>query len=174
MLWQGLKPVIVMAGAAALMGAQESAPPEPEYIEESFAGEEEHMEHARPAAPARVNSARDAARLRGLQGISLQWISWDQRGDVGVTIDEAGVWRLYGEQFGPNYQAVVVDGTITEIGADYFTLEGAITIANAPEEGRTCEGYGSWRFAVTQNRKYYRLREFEWCDDLTDYIDLYF
>jgi hypothetical protein len=53
-------------------------------------------------------------------------------------------------------------------------LEGAVTIVNTPDEGRTCEGYGTWRFAVTQARKYYRLRQFEWCDGLTDYVDLYF
>jgi hypothetical protein len=40
--------------------------------------------------------------------------------------------------------------------------------------GRRCEQTGEWRFAVTQNRKYWRLRQFEWCDYLTDYIDIYF
>ena len=24
------------------------------------------------------------------------------------------------------------------------------------------------------NRRYWRMREFEWCDRLTDYIDIYF
>jgi len=27
---------------------------------------------------------------------------------------------------------------------------------------------------VTQNRRYWRIRTFEWCDDLTDYVDVYF
>ena len=49
-----------------------------------------------------------------------------------------------------------------------------IRIADAPDPGRMCEATKSWHFAVTQNRRYYRLREFEWCDGLTDYIDIYF
>ncbi|MFM7404093.1 MAG: hypothetical protein ACKO1N_08385 [Erythrobacter sp.] len=121
---------------------------------------------------------RDADRLRGLDGVTLQWISFDRRdnarGDASVTIDEAGVWRLYAMQTGSNAAKMVVDGAITEIGADYFELAGTVTILNTPDEGRTCERNGTWRFAVTQNRKCYRLRQFEWCDYLTDYIDLYF
>lgn len=140
----------------------------------AVSGEEADLPDPGPAAPTRVLSPRDADRLRALKGLTLQWISWDRRGAASVAIDQEGVWRLYGEQTGPDAQAVVVDGTITEIGADYFTLEGAVTIVNTPDEGRTCEGYGTWRFAVTQNRKYYRLRQFEWCDQLTDYVDLYF
>ena len=67
-----------------------------------------------------------------------------------------------------------LDGTITEIGAGYFTFEGTIRITDTPDPGRQCEDNKSWHFAVTQNRPYYRLREFEWCDGLTDYIDIYF
>lgn len=152
----------VGAGAGAHTGDPEVAAAEAEAGAEA------------PLAPPRVLSQRDAARLRGLQGITLQWISWDKRGEASVTIDEAGLWRLHGSQSGADGAVLVVDGTITEIGPDYFILEGAITIANTPDAGRSCEGQGTWRFAVTQNRQYYRLRTFEWCDHLTDYIDLYF
>lgn len=150
-------------------------PPEPEYIDDSFAGQEHEMPSP-PPEPTRVLSKVDAARLRGLEGMTLQWLSYNQpgRGDASVTVDEAGVWRLKGEQTGAGEAAVAVEGFITEIGADYFELVGAITIVNTPDEGRTCEGYGTWRFAVTQKRKYYRLRQFEWCDQLTDYVDFYF
>ena len=41
-------------------------------------------------------------------------------------------------------------------------------------QSRICEKTKDWHFAITQGRPYYRLREFEWCDGLTDYIDLYF
>jgi hypothetical protein len=46
---------------------------------------------------------------------------------------------------------------ITEIGDDYFLLNGRITIGDTPDAGRSC----------------YRLREFERCDYLTDYADIY-
>ena len=65
-------------------------------------------------------------------------------------------------------------GRIGEIGRDSFTFIGTIRIADTPDRGRLCEQTKSWRFAITQRRKYYRLREFEWCDGLTDYIDLHF
>ena len=63
---------------------------------------------------------------------------------------------------------------MTEIGADYFVFDGTIRIADTPDAGRRCEADKVWHFAVTQNRPYWRLREFEWCDGLTDYIDIYF
>lgn len=160
--------VCLFGGAAAALASQ----PE-DASQDAVAGEEEAHSPA-PAAPPTILSQRDADRLRALRGITLQWISWDQRGTVSTAIDPRGIWRLYGEQTGPGAAGLVVDGTITEIGADYFVLEGAITIVNTPDEGRTCEGDGPWRFAVTQNRKYYRLRQFEWCDGLTDYVDIYF
>ncbi len=47
-------------------------------------------------------------------------------------------------------------------------------ILDAPDQGRACEADKSWHFAITQQRLYFRLREFEWCDRLTDYIDIYF
>lgn len=119
---------------------------------------------------------RDAAyRLRNNSGITLQWISWDWRGDVEVGIDDDGVWRLSGEQVardGPG--RVAVDGVVTEIGADYFLLDGRVTITDTPDAGRQCSEDKLWRFGVTQGREYWRLREFAWCDGLTDYVDIYF
>ncbi len=123
--------------------------------------------------PTRILSQTDADRLLGNTGITLQWIDWDTRGPVNVRVDERGVWRLYGRQFKAG-EEVVVDGVITEIGDGYFTLQGTVTIANTPDPGRFCQRGKAWHFAITQGRKYYRLREFEWCDELTDYVDIYF
>ena len=63
---------------------------------------------------------------------------------------------------------------MTEIGTGYFTFKGTIRIKDTPDRNRSCEKTKNWHFAVTQNRPYFRLREFEWCDYLTDYIDIYF
>ena len=60
------------------------------------------------------------------------------------------------------------------IGRDYFLFDGLVRITDAPDKGRNCEKHDMWRFAVTQSRPYWRIRTFEWCDDLTDYIDIYF
>lgn len=125
-----------------------------------------------PAATA-VTSERDAQRLRTAQGLTLQWIDWNARGDVHVARGPDGVWRINGLQRGGGGR-LAVDGVITEIGKDYFLLDGRIAISGTPDRGRLCVEDKVWRFEVTQDRTYYRLREFEWCDRLTDYVDIYF
>jgi hypothetical protein len=127
-----------------------------------------------PSDATRILDRKGADRLLHNKGLTLQWIDWNARGSVAIT-REGGVWRLRGAQAaagGPG--RLLLDGTITEIGAGYFTFEGRIRIADTPDRGRLCERDKTWHFAVTQNRPYYRLREFEWCDELTDYIDIYF
>lgn len=122
----------------------------------------------------RIFSPTDARRLQHNKGVTLQWIDWNTRGTAKVTV-ENGVWRLRAAQAeagGPG--RLYLDGTISEIGKGYFTFAGTIRIADTPDGGRACEETKTWHFAVTQNRSYYRLREFEWCDGLTDYIDIYF
>lgn len=132
--------------------------------------------HAQPAPePTRILAPAAAQRLRANKGLTLQWLDWNHhRGHAAVTV-AGGVWRLRGAQAeaaGPG--RLFLDGTITEIGADYFTFEGTIRITDTPDKGRVCDKTKTWHFAVTQRRPYYRLREFEWCDYLTDYIDIYF
>ena len=124
--------------------------------------------------PTEILSQRDADRLLSPGGITLQWIGWDDRGPVSIAPDERGVWHISGHQTGDGGGELEVDGTILEIGEGYFTLRGTIAITDTPDSGRECRADKTWHFAITQNRRYYRLREFEWCDRLTDYIDIYF
>ena len=121
-----------------------------------------------------IKSDRDAARLRTAQGITLQWIGWEQRGDIHIERGSDGVWRINGLQREGSGGRLAVDGDIVEIGKDYFILDGRIAMTGTPSRSRMCVMDRKWRFEVTQNRTYYRLREFEWCDSLTDYIDIYF
>ena len=124
--------------------------------------------------PTRILDADAARRLIANKGVTLQWLDWNTRGTATVTQDQ-GIWHMRAAQAqagGPG--RLWLDGDITEIGADYFTFEGTIRIKDTPDAGRLCEKRKTWHFAVTQNRPYWRLREFEWCDGLTDYIDIYF
>lgn len=124
-----------------------------------------------PPAP---ESPQTLERLRGNQGITLQWIGWDQRGDVQVRT-VGGRTFLTGWQVDPGGAGTLwIDGEVVESGDDHFILDGLIRIAGSPDAGRNCAQDKRWTFAITQNRRYYRLREFEWCDGLTDYIDIYF
>ncbi|MFC4255014.1 hypothetical protein GRI97_06225 [Altererythrobacter xixiisoli] len=136
-----------------------------------------HADEAPAAAlgeTTRILDQRSADRLEQNTGLTLQWITWDRRG-VAVINHQGDLWKLRGEQSeqgGPG--KVELDGVISEIGQGYFTFRGTIRITDTPDKGRVCEQTKDWHFAVTQNRPYYRLREFEWCDGLTDYIDIYF
>lgn len=129
-----------------------------------------------PSAPTRIRDAAAAQRLRANKGVTLQWIGWDRvpRGSAVVSVAD-GRWRLRAAQAqagGPG--RLFLEGQVTEIGRDYFLFDGAVRITDTPDAGRACEKRDVWRFAITQNRRYWRLRTFEWCDDLTDYIDIYF
>ena len=115
-----------------------------------------------------------ADRLLEADGITLQWIGWDRRGQVEVR-EEGGTIRLTGSQTEPDGPGrLFISGEVREIDADYFVLDGIVRITGTPDTARRCEADKPWRFAITQNRAYWRLREFEWCDGLTDYIDIYF
>jgi hypothetical protein len=157
---------LVWALAPLAAAAQSAAPAEPAY-EESF---------EIPAdTPTKVISPADLMRLINNTGMSLQWMSGPARGPVRVLVDTAnGQWSLIGTHGGAKDAYVSVDGFISEVGDKYFQLTGNLTILNTPDPGRTCRAFGNWRFEITQNRKYYRLRHFEWCDGLTDYIDIHF
>lgn len=122
----------------------------------------------------RILDAAQADRLLAAKGITLQWIGWNQRGSVNIRKVGDDI-LLTGAQAAPDGPGrLYVDGKVTEIGADYFILDGEVRITDAPDVGRKCSQDKQWRFAITQQRPYWRLREFEWCDGLTDYVDIYF
>ncbi|MEL7188028.1 MAG: hypothetical protein AAGK17_00630 [Pseudomonadota bacterium] len=128
-----------------------------------------------PAEPTKILDPAMAERLFGNTGITLQWIGWEERGPTWVSVDENGYWMLLGGQESGDGGLLDIEGFITEIGPDYFLYDGTIKMFGTPDKDRQCNmSKRGWRFGITQNRKYWRLREFEWCDYLTDYIDIYF
>lgn len=127
-----------------------------------------------PEALPAILSKKDADRLMRNEGITLQWISWEERGPAWVAVTESGHWLLMAGQYSGEEGTLDLEGFITEVGEDYFIFEGTIKMLGTPDKNRVCRETKPWRFEVTQGRSYYRLREFEWCDYLTDYIDVYF
>lgn len=131
-------------------------------------------EPAYPGEATKILSQVDADRLLANKGVTLQWIDWDRRG-IAVITPGNSLWSLRAAQNAREGKGrMILDGAILEVGEGYFTFRGRIRIADTPDPGRFCEADKTWHFAITQNRKYYRLREFEWCDGLTDYIDIYY
>lgn len=126
--------------------------------------------------PTKVENRAALERLLGSSGMTLQWISWSnsERGLVDFRWANKTLILKSQQRATGGDGRVSVEGRIVLIAKNDFILNGTIIIKDTPDAGRTCEKTGEWRFAVTQNRKYWRLRQFEWCDGLTDYIDIYF
>jgi hypothetical protein len=83
--------------------------------------------------------------------------------------------HLSGSQLAPEGKGrVELEGDVLSIDTNHFILRGRIAITDTPDAGRKCMKDGGSEFAITQDRKYWRMPEFEWCDGLTDYIDIYF
>jgi hypothetical protein len=130
-----------------------------------------------PLPPVQATEVRDLAaleELRGNSGLTLQWIGWEQRGRVEVS-QRGNVVHLKGAQVAPDGKGrVEIEGDVLSIDSNDFIFRGRITITDTPDAGRKCVKDGDSEFAITQGRRYWRMREFEWCDQLTDYIDIYF
>jgi hypothetical protein len=113
-------------------------------------------------------------KLRGNQGIDLQWNYGAERGELTVT-QVGDVVHLSGTQLAADGKGKLeIDGDVLSIDSKHFIFRGRITMIDTPDAGRSCTKNGDSEFAITQNRKYWRMREFGWCDQLTDYIDIYF
>lgn len=127
-----------------------------------------------PPRPTVVLDPVEAKRLLAAKSVTLQWIGWDRRGDLNVREADGTIFLTGAQSDSSGPGQLFLDGWVEEVGSGYFVFRGTIRITDTPDPGRQCEREKLWHFAVTQNRPYWRLREFEWCDYLTDYIDIYF
>lgn len=123
-----------------------------------------------------VNDRTALNRLRRNSGITLQWISFDyaQRGHV-VAQMNGGLLHLNGTHAargGPG--RLTLDGDVLRINPRSFVFRGRIVITDAPDRGRNCVREGTYEFRSTGQRRYWRLQDFEACDGLADYVDIYF
>jgi hypothetical protein len=113
-------------------------------------------------------------KLRGPDGITLQWIGWDQRGDVQVEQRGKSLYLKGVQQQDGGKGRLELDGHILAVFTKSFIFKGRIAITDTPDEGRSCIRDGVYEFKITQKRKYWRLQQMEVCDGLTDYVDIYF
>ena len=130
------------------------------------------------AKPPRTVIKDKAAKIKlmGAHRLSLQWISWDYFGRATVT-ESNGTLFLKGEQKarkGGDY--LKIDGIITEVTAKEFNFKGKIIIkVEINNKGKPCERDDEMTFRITNNRRYWRLKEMENpCEEIVDYVDIYF
>jgi hypothetical protein len=131
---------------------------------------------ATPGERTIVNDRTALNRLRRNSGITLQWISFENpaRGHV-VAQMNGGLLHLSGSHSargGPG--RVTLDGDVLRINPRSFSFRGRIVITDAPDRGRHCVRDGVYEFRATGQRRFWRLQNFEACDGLADYVDIYF
>lgn len=124
-----------------------------------------------------VNSESAKKMLLGNHRFALQWISWDYFGTAIIT-DKKGSLYLKGEQKGRGGSGdfLTIDGIITQIDEKEFKFNGKIvTKVSHLNEGKSCPREGEMIFAITKNRRYWRLQDMQNpCEDVLDYVDVFF
>jgi hypothetical protein len=122
-----------------------------------------------------VKDQASLERLLGNSGVAVQWLGWTEaRGELDASWQGRALHLKGGQVQKDGTGKLSLDGYVVSIGKDSFVFRGTIKITDTPDQGRKCVKTGDMPFAITQNRQYWRMREFEWCDQLTDYIDIYF
>ena len=123
-----------------------------------------------------VNDRAALQRLLRNSGITLQWLSFETRGRGHVVATmHRGLLYLRGSQGEPGGPVgLTLEGEVLRIDPRSFIFRGRIAIAGTPDIDRNCVRDGTYEFRVTQRRRYWRLQDFEACDGLADYVDIYF
>ena len=123
-----------------------------------------------------INNSVAAKQLLGKHKLTLQWISfdnWEEFGNLRV-FDRQGTLFVKGRQIkGDDYLEIA--GKVLSIDAKEFVFQGRITTrVSHINRGQACERNGTMTFAITENRKYWRLQEMNSpCDPATDYVDIF-
>ncbi len=115
----------------------------------------------------------------GKHSLTLQWISWEQKGTIEVSAPgQDGYRTVKGEQYGKDKNEFLrVAGKIKQTAKTDLLFEGTIDI-QIPyvNNGKLCRREGTYYFKATGTRKYWRLQEMDNCEGnmVTDYVDIYF
>jgi hypothetical protein len=131
---------------------------------------------ASPTAAA-ANQASHAPRLLGAHALSLQWIGWENPGQVKIA-QQGKKTRVRGEQKGrKSADFLRIDGEVARVVSPLeFVFRGRIEYSvSSIQEGRPCIRDGEYLFKSTKGRRYWRLQSMENnCEGVTDYIDIFF
>lgn len=123
-----------------------------------------------------INNRRASRMILGRHFLSLQWISWEYYGRVRVR-NRNGVFVVSGTQRSRKSDDFLkIEGVIKEVNRYDFRFAGKITTqVSFINGGKPCERDGEMVFSIYGKRRYWRLRQMRNpCDDVTDYVDIYF
>ena len=131
------------------------------------------VEIADSSVPAPV---AESVLKKGIHPISLQWISWEKKGEVAVVPLEDGWYSIKGSQSNAENDYLKIDGKIKRISEKELEFDGSIeTKVSHIFDGKPCIKTGKQVFAAKGNRKYFRLQNMVNCEggSLVDYVDIY-
>ena len=116
-------------------------------------------------------------KLVGKHMFSLQWILFNTEkfGTATVTRkNDGGLYVDARQELGGDH--VTLKGDVRVIDAKEFTVTGElVTCVSHIYGGKPCARNGTFTFKATGKRKYWRMQEMaNPCDDLVDYVDIYF
>lgn len=119
-----------------------------------------------------------AQTIAGQHKLSLQWISWDYFGKI-ATLDQNGdgSYPIRGmQQSRDNGDYLLVDGVVSQFEPRKLFFQGKIvTRVSHINGGRPCVRQGDFSFTASAGRRYWRLDQFKNpCDQVTDYVDIFF
>ena len=112
----------------------------------------------------------------GVHPISLQWISWDKKGEVKIVPIGEGWYSISGSQANADNDLLRIEGKIRRVGKKELEFDGSIeTKVKYNNNGEPCIKNGKQKFIAKGNRTYYRLQQMENCEGgrLVDYVDIY-
>ncbi|MEM7386376.1 MAG: hypothetical protein AAF514_15655 [Verrucomicrobiota bacterium] len=130
---------------------------------------------AKLGQPVMINDPGMAAQLLGTRPVSLQWISWEDFGEVDVR-KEKGVYLIEGGQKSrTNDDYLQIEGVITAIESDRFFFDGVIEIqVSHHNQGKPYRREGPQEFRLYGNRGFWRLANMYNPDASVDYVDIFF
>ena len=124
---------------------------------------------------------KEGEDLAGSHNLTLQWISWQAPGKVTFTPIGKDQYKIKGEQKGrkSNNECqdcfLTINGTIEKITPKTLRFTGRIESSiHHIQNGDPCVKEGTFDFVSTGSRKYWRCQNMKGCDDVTDYVDIYY
>lgn len=105
---------------------------------------------------------------------SLQWIEGGKMGEAVIKQTADGLYIEAKQEHNGDY--VVLQGDLTVIDDKTFTVTGDIvTRVSHIADGNVCPRSGTFEFYAKDNHKYWRLQQMtNPCDNVADYVDVYF
>lgn len=126
-------------------------------------------------------SLESGNELAGRHNLTLQWISWEERGSIVFSSIGKDKYKVEGYQDGKKSKNkctscyLKIEGIIEKISIENLKFTGKIeSSVNFIDSGKPCIKEGTFNFVAKGNRKYWRCQDMEGCDGVTDYIDIYF